>query len=468
MAGGLVGGSAGGLAGDGRGVPVRPSAAHREWSHRIKELGSTQLRRHVREIRESAAELGVWDRGGYVPLQPFILTAASRRLLHQAGRRLQDLLVAHALDGAGGDLRRLADIAEWPPEDRWFLDSTRPLPDALGSRRGDVYIAGGRPQFLENNFGTCLNGGITSSVLSSVFLGTSLGAELGGALHMEYGSFLGNLVRWVRQRLPGRSARVALLGIAGEGDEGSLRWAEHHAAYFAHVGISCDFVPLGEADVVDGWLTWRGVRYEGAVRYFMIGQRVSDHADFIGALERASETVLFGGYVSQVFTSKGLLADLYQDERLTAAQRELLGYVPWTARLAHGRVRKGEGRVDPVEWAAGNRESAVLKPCNSHGGRGLVVGRSASEADWRRAVDAAARAGGHVVQEAVRPDSWECVYWHIESESLVCAEAPVLVGPYVVDGADGGAYTRQPVIGTESDLLAPDSAVSLGCVASAS
>lgn len=454
--------------GDQRGLPVRPSAAHREWSDRIKGLDSARLGKHVSEIRESAAELGVWERGGYVPLQPFILTPASRALLHEAGRRLQDLLIAHALESAEGDLRRLADIAEWPQEDRWFLDATRPLPDALGSRRGDVYIAAGRPQFLENNFGTCLNGGITSSVLSSAFLETSLGAELAGARHIEYGSFLGGLVRWVRRRLSGQSVRVALLGIASDGDEGSLRWAEHHAAYFAQLGISCDFVPLGEADVVDGWLTWKTMRYAGAVRYFMIGQKVSDHTDFIIALERASETVLFGGYVSQVFTSKGLLADLYQDERLSASQRALLDYVPWTARLAHGRVRKGENQIDPVEWAVGNRERAVLKPCNSHGGRGLVVGYSASEATWRRAVDTAVQAGGHVVQEAVHPDSWESMYWHIESESLVSLAAPVLVGPYVVDGADGGAYTRQPVIGTESDLLRADSAVSLGCVVSAS
>lgn len=189
----------------------------------------------------------------------------------------------------------------------WFLTGKLSLAEVLGSSRADVFVADGRPQFLEFNFGTCLNGGTTSSVLSSALLKTQLGAEFTRTHQVAYGSHLGNLVRWVRRQLPRQSPRVALLGITGDGDEGSLRWAEHHAANFAPLGVACDFVPIDEAELVDGSLTWRGKRYDGAIRYFMITPKIADYLDFIIALESAESTMLFGGYVAQLFSSKGLL-----------------------------------------------------------------------------------------------------------------------------------------------------------------
>jgi hypothetical protein len=235
-------------------------------------------------------------------------------------------------------------------------------------------------------------------------------------------------------------------------------------AYLASYGIACGFVPVEEADIVDGILAWRGERYDCAVRYFMVTSEVTDHLDFIIALEHAKRTKLLGAYVSQLFTSKGLLADLYQDDRLTLDQRRQLDYVPWTARLRDGPARRGEAMVNPVEWAAENRERAVLKPSNLFGSRGVVVGSFVSESGWRSALDAAVREGGYIVQEQVRPDAWPCVYWHLGSESLVSVNSPTLIGPYVVDGADGGGFTKQPIKGTESELLNRNRAVSLGCV----
>jgi hypothetical protein len=54
--------------------------------------------------------------------------------------------------------------------------------------------------------------------------------------------------------------------------------------WFASHGLACDFVPIEEAGIVDGWLAWRGRRYQGAVRYFMVTPKVADQLDFIIAL----------------------------------------------------------------------------------------------------------------------------------------------------------------------------------------
>lgn len=230
--------------------------------------------------------------------------------------------------------------------------------------------------------------------------------------------------------------------------------------------ITCDFVPVGEAEVVDGSLVWGGKRYGMAARYYMIRPEARKHLDFFTALEGAERTVLFGSYTSQLFTSKNLLADLYQDQRLTADQRLLLDRVPWTARLREGSAHRGEDLVDPVEWAADNRERAVLKPGNLFGSRGLVVGHLTTESDWRSALGSALADGSYIVQELVRPNSWTSTYWHTGSAELVTADSPVLLGPFVVDGADGGVYTQQPIAGTEDDFLDRERPLSLGCVAS--
>ena len=443
------------------------SAAHHDWSDRLKALSAGELREQAEFIQGAASELGVWEYGGYVPLQPFIVSAAASKRFHRLGSGLQALLVRHALDQAGGDLHRLADIAEWPHQDRWFLGAKRSLSEALGSCRADVFVAGGRPRFLEVNFGTCLNGGTTSSVLSPALLRSPVGVRMRGAHAIASGSFDGELVHWVRRELSDDAPRVALLGVPSLGDEGSLRWAEEQMIAFASHGVPCDFVPLDEAEIAGGVLTWRGRRYSGAVRYFMVTPTVADQLDFIVALEHAEGTKLFGAYLAQLFTSKALLADLYQDQRLTVEQRRLVDHVPWIARLGHAPAWRDGAWVDPVEWAAGNRERAVLKPSNRFGGRGVVVGHLTSEADWRTAVEVAVQEGGHVVQELVRPDAWSCAYWHIGSQSMVRVEAPVLLGPFVVDTANAGCSTRQPITGTEDDLLRSGPDLSLGCVVSA-
>ncbi|MEO6087963.1 MAG: hypothetical protein ABIQ18_33120 [Umezawaea sp.] len=437
------------------------SPVHEQWSRLLTELPLERVRAQVRHIEQAAAELGVWERGGFVPVQPFVLDAAANRDLHDISYRLKELIVGHARSTSGGDLGRLADVVEWPEDDRWFLGGAQPLSEAIATVRPDVFISGGRPRVLEVNIGTCLNGGTSASVLSQAMLDSPVGREFADAVTAH--SYLDELVEFVRQRYSGAASNIALLAYADDGDEGSLRWAEDHTTRFARHGIPCEFVPIDEAEIVDGHLTWRGKRYGLAIRYFMVPPNRAHHVEFLTALHNATGTVLIGSYAAQLFTSKNLVADLFQDDRLTAAERALLDHVPWTARLRPGRARRGDALVDPVEWAAANRELAVVKPANLFGGRGLVVGHLTDEAAWRSALEGAVADGGHVVQELVRPDPWPNLYWDNGSEELVAVNAPALLGPFLVGPADGGVYLQQPIRGTEDDFLDRERAVSLGC-----
>lgn len=449
-------------------APLRLAKAHIDWSRRLGELSRSELERTVARVREEAGALGIWENGGFIPLQPFVVDRRAAAFLHRIGAELQELLISHALENAGHDLYRLADTAEWADEDRWFLSAKRPLPEALGCRRSDVFIENGRPRFLELNFGTCLNGCASVPMLSTALLGSEPGIEIRRRHGIAADPLFAARAEWTRSLRRDDTSAVALLGFARDGDEGSLKVYEAETEYFAAHGIPCDFVPMEEAEVVDGSLVWRGRPYGTAIRYFMAGDRVKrDHLDLVVALEHAERTVFLGSNVSQLFTSKALLADLYQDDRLTGAQRELLDYVPWTARLRKGAVRRGDTWVDPLEWAEENRENAVVKPNNLFGNRGVLVGRATDETEWRSVLKQASAEGGFVVQELVRPDSWSATYWDSAAGELADIDAPVLVGPYVVGGRSGGCFTKHPVTGSVDDLLSPRRGVSFGCVATA-
>ncbi|HEX8685692.1 MAG TPA: hypothetical protein VF654_04295, partial [Pyrinomonadaceae bacterium] len=74
--------------------------------------------------------------------------------------------------------------------------------------------------------------------------------------------------------------------------------------------------------------------------------------------------------------------------------------VPWTRRVSERRTTRGGESVDLVAHVRRNRGGLVLKPNDDYGGRGLVLGARATEAEWDEAV-AVALAGDYVVQEAV-------------------------------------------------------------------
>ncbi|WP_435109855.1 hypothetical protein [Nocardiopsis synnemataformans] len=449
--------------------PVVPADAHAEWSEAIDAMSPAAARSHAEAVREAASELGIWSRGGYVPLQPFVLGSGSANFLHGIGSRLGDLLRDHALEACGHDMGKLADIAELSEDERWFVGAERPLDQALGCLRPDVLVSDGRPYVLELNFGTCLNGTTAAPVLTDTLLSTPTGREMRRANDLSARSFFAARSDWARTHARGDGGRVALLGLASEGDEGSLRAFQAEGDYFAAHGVPCDFVPVEEAEVAQGSLWWRGRPYGTAIRYFMANARVRrDHMDFVIALEHAKGTRLLGSYVSQLFTSKALLADLYCDPRLDARQRRLLSFVPWTARLTPGWVDRHGDRVDPVEWAFANREEAVLKPFNLFGSRGVLMGSALGEQEWREAVEGALREGAHVVQERVRADPWPMRYWNLESEAVEAVEAPVLLGPYSVGAQDGGCFTQQPIRGGAEALIERGHPRSFGTVVSSS
>jgi hypothetical protein len=392
--------------------------------------------------------------------------------VHGLNAALGQLCVDHATYVSQGDLERLADRLGWPEEERWFLATGRPLEDALVASRSDVFVSSGQFKILEININSCLNGATASSVLASALMESRLGIEMTRAHRLAPRSYLDELAGWWRRRLGAHASDIALLGFQCDGDEGEERWVDEHRRCFLRHGLSCEFVPVDEADVADGALAYRGKRFTAAIRYFMATPAdllvepavAKRHRDFFRALEQASSTIFMGSYAGQLFSSKALLADILQCSGLSAAQQRIVKHIPWLARLEPVHVDKHGERVDPIRWAARNRMSAVIKPSHGHGSQGVVVGAAVSEARWIQAIDVAVRNGGHIVQERVSPEAWTNLYWDIEADGLVEMERPVLLGPFGLDGRDAGCLSRQPVRGDEFELANRRANITLGCV----
>lgn len=438
-----------------------PDKMHAEWTRRLAGLAPGQIRDEAEEIIERADYLGIWNRGGMVPLQPFILPRKASARLYALGSDVQSLLIDYATRVADGDLERLADHVNWPDSEKWVLDTKTRIGPVVGSCRADVMVTSGDPKVLEMNVGTCLNGSTSTPVLEEVLLETAVGRSLLGK-RSSTENFIEALAAWLLKGRRNSFDRVALVSSLDASDESSARWAEHQIRLLAGRGISADLVPIEQAEVVDNTLTWGGHRYPQAVRFFMLNGPLLEYRDVVVALEKASNTQIYGSYLSQLFTSKVLLADLLQLPDLPERARRTLAHVPWTARLREGPIWRHGRRVDPAEWALAEKDRAVLKPSHLYGSRGVTVGRFVSASAWDRLVRDAIEAGDHVVQELVEPDSWQATYWNLDEQRLVTIDEPVVLGPFTVDGKAAGTFVQQPTSNGWPGLPRSGGTVSLG------
>jgi hypothetical protein len=135
-------------------------------------------------------------------------------------------------------------------------------------------------------------------------------------------------------------------------------------------------------------------------------------------------------------------------DRFTHEQWETIrAHVPWTAVLRHGGVDYEGKKIDPFDLAAADPAGFVIKPLNSYGGRGVMLGDQVSVAEWEE----------RLAQVEGEPDGW-CLQARIPipaeifpwvTDGLGWESRNVNLNPYVLGGRYGGALTRlskSPVI----------------------
>ncbi len=128
-------------------------------------------------------------------------------------------------------------------------------------------------------------------------------------------------------------------------------------------------------------------------------------------------------------------------DRFTDEQWQTIrAHVPWTAVLRHGVVNYEGEEVDPFDIAAGNRIGFVIKPLNSYGGRGVMLGDQVTETEWEeRLALVEGEPDGWCLQARI-PVPAEVFPW--VTDGLGWESRNVNLNPYVLGGRYGGALTR--------------------------
>jgi uncharacterized circularly permuted ATP-grasp superfamily protein len=128
-------------------------------------------------------------------------------------------------------------------------------------------------------------------------------------------------------------------------------------------------------------------------------------------------------------------AGLYDADQRASIER----HIPWTRKVREGpTTRRGRRVADLTEYVARHRSGLVLKPNDEYGGKGVVLGWTASQADWEKALKDALR-GSYVVQEAVEVPKEP---FPVALEDIQLMDLAIDLDPYLFDGRPGGVLTR--------------------------
>jgi uncharacterized circularly permuted ATP-grasp superfamily protein len=148
---------------------------------------------------------------------------------------------------------------------------------------------------------------------------------------------------------------------------------------------------------------------------------------------------------AKVAGNKAILAFLRNPDHrhlFTPEEQEVIDvHLPWTAVLGKRLVNYRGGKVDPFELALKHQAGFVLKPLNSYGGRGVMLGDEVSAADWEEALGTA-DGGGWCLQERVKIP--EATFPVVEG-GLHFEPRKINLNPFSIGGQYGGCFTRVSV-----------------------
>jgi hypothetical protein len=149
--------------------------------------------------------------------------------------------------------------------------------------------------------------------------------------------------------------------------------------------------------------------------------------------------------------SFAMLTDEAYDSWFSGEERSVIhDSIPWTRMARDSRTLYRGANVDLIEHVGRNREDFIIKPNDDYGGRGITLGKSASQPEWEAAIEDALR-GDYVVQEALDLETEEFPIFGDHEWSL----QPMFVdtNPFIFRGDVEGAMVRlsdSPIVNVTS------------------
>ena len=322
--------------------------------------------------------------------------------------------------------------------------------ESVGRLDALIDLSGG-VRFIEYNAGLC-GGAFCSEGVAGIFLNSPPLTQLEGIYSLRFVGLRDRYLRTLvegfclaRGRLPGTLAVILPPGAAG------LRFSESAElkaliAFAGKRGVEARFAWLegvvedagslrdeaGEIDiaiVVD----WAATLAACPLHHRLWQSRAESGTWVANSL--GASVLRSGKHLLAVLSDPSYGLPLRKHERAWVD-----AHIPWSRLLVRGPSTAQGVEVELVDWARGNQQSLVLKPCFSMGGRGVSLGWECSLDEWERAVDQALLTPS-IVQERVTGASE--TYPISTTESV---ERRSLVGDvcvYTWGGSDvGGLYCR--------------------------
>jgi hypothetical protein len=139
--------------------------------------------------------------------------------------------------------------------------------------------------------------------------------------------------------------------------------------------------------------------------------------------------------------SFALISDEQNAHLFTPEERHAIeSYIPWTRRVEERNTEYHGHTVDLLPFVADHRENLVLKPNDSYGGKGVVIGWETTPEAWTAAIQSALTSS-YVVQERVHVGEED--YPSIVNGRLDISSRLLDADPYIFQGARvAGCLTR--------------------------
>lgn len=376
-------------------------------------------------------------------IRPVVLEPEVRSAVNTAMERMVRLL-HHVCWSLTGDPRELVRRAGLTPRQVPLLGAggtEHEIEFSACNARGDVVLRDGVPLFVEVNFGVANGGPVTAHYLIQAYrdLYGLESSRVGDELAEPFEGWLRLYERICAEK--GLKRSVVNLGTMRDSDiedrwyyDAEVKYLQEHG--FESAFVEPEFFDLPESDrpsfgiglknfLPEEWhefgiRNWDGIARAHRSTLFMVPD---------SGLALSSKVVL-------AWLSEGSVA-LTPDERAFVTR-----HVPWTRLMHTGTTVYQDTETDLMDLAVERQREFVLKPINSAGGKGVLVGRSAELDEWRSRLQEATESRDHVIQEYVPADPMEMDYYDAATGEVERRRVNYILGPYAVDGVCAGSTVR--------------------------
>jgi hypothetical protein len=177
--------------------------------------------------------------------------------------------------------------------------------------------------------------------------------------------------------------------------------------YFEEQGYECIIADPREFEYRDGQLLADGILpinliYKRVLISELVQRCGLDHAVIRAVSDHAVCMVNpFRCKILHKKTSLAVLSDEANRHLFTADEaRAIDTYIPWTRTIAEHRTAFEGREIDLLPFLSQHKDDFVLKPSDEYGGKGIVLGWEADQAQWDATLRAAL-ADPHIVQQRV-------------------------------------------------------------------